>query len=131
MRGVAFHGESGRGRRSRAEVPNPSMEIGLSQTSMERAGSGYPIHVAESPSMESADAERARHRDPGWRMSRTRMRVETAGRAVCRDCERVVVESCLRGNEMCGAMDGRASCLRGAMDGRRATADGRTVHQIL
>ena len=33
------------------------MEIGLSQTSMERAGPGYPIHVVESPSMESADAE--------------------------------------------------------------------------
>ena len=57
MRGVAFHGESGRGRRSGAEVPDPSMEIGLSQTSMERAGPGYPIHVAESPSMESTNAE--------------------------------------------------------------------------
>jgi hypothetical protein len=42
-RGVAFHGESGRGRRSGVEVSNPSMEIGLSQTSMERAGPKYPI----------------------------------------------------------------------------------------
>jgi|UPI000221F2B3 hypothetical protein len=57
-RGVTFHGESGRGRRSGAEVPEPFMEIGLSQTSMERAGPRYLIHVAESPSMESADAER-------------------------------------------------------------------------
>jgi hypothetical protein len=57
-RGVAFHGESGRGRRSGAEVLDPSMEIGLSQTSMERAGPGYPIHVAESPSMQITNAER-------------------------------------------------------------------------
>jgi hypothetical protein len=32
------------------------MEIGLSQTSKERAGAGYPIHVADLPSMESMDA---------------------------------------------------------------------------
>ena len=68
-RGVAFHGESRHRHRSGAEVPDPSMEIGLSQTSMERAGPGYPIHVAESPSMESADAKRAWRRDPGQRMS--------------------------------------------------------------
>jgi hypothetical protein len=74
MESVGEDQEPCRGRGSVAEVDDPSMEIGLSQTSKERAGVGYPIHVADSPSMESVGVERAGRGDLRRRMSQTWIR---------------------------------------------------------